>query len=272
MGDVHDRTGYAEVNGLRMYYEIHGPDPGADHSPVLLLNGAYMTTADFGPLLPGLARDRTVVAADPQGHGRTGDVDRALTYEGMADDAAALVSHLGMPSVDVIGFSMGGAAALQFAIRHPDVARSVTVLSASHASAGMQQELLDMIPTITPEMFAGSPFEATYRATAPDPDSFPVLVQKLKTLDETPFDWTADVPGIAAPSMVVVGDADAVRVEHAVELFRLLGGGAMGDLSGLSRARLAVLPGTTHFMPPGSGLLDRHEWLLPMLTAFLDGG
>jgi pimeloyl-ACP methyl ester carboxylesterase len=264
-------SGYAPLNGLRMYYELHGPDPAPGAVPVLLLHGAYMTTGDFGPLLDGLVRDRRVVVPDLQGHGRTGDADRPITYDGLADDSAALLAHLGIPAAHVVGFSMGGAAALRLAMRHPDVARSVTAISASHASAGMQPELLEMIPTITPEMFAGSPFEATYRAVAPDPDAFPVLVQKLKTLDETPFDWTADVPAVTAPSLIAVGDADALRVEHAVELFRLLGGGAMGDMAGLSRARLAVLPGTTHFMPPGSGMLDRHEVLLPLLTAFLDG-
>jgi pimeloyl-ACP methyl ester carboxylesterase len=270
MTDVPERTGYAPVNGLQMYYEIHGADR-TDRSPVLLLNGAYMTTADFGPLLAGLARDRTVVVADPQGHGRTGDVERPLTYEGLADDGAALLAHLGIPRADAVGFSMGGAVVLQLALRHPDVVRTLTVISASYTSDGMQPELLAMIPTITPETFAGSPMEESYRAVAPDPERFPALVEKLKALDATPFQWpAADIQGISVPSLVVVGDADAVRADHAVELFRLLGGGAMGDLSGLSRARLAVLPGTTHFMPPGSGVLDRHAWLLPMLEEFLD--
>jgi pimeloyl-ACP methyl ester carboxylesterase len=273
MTDVEQRTstGYAPVNGLRMYYEVHGPDAAPGGSPVLLLHGAYMTSADFGPLLAGLARGRSVVVPDLQGHGRTGDADRPITYEGLADDAAALLAHLGIARADVVGFSMGGATALRLAMRHPERVRTVTVISASHASAGMQQELLDMIPTITPEMFAGTPMEEAYRAVAPRPEDFPVLVQKLKTLDETPFDWTGDVPGISVPSLVVAGDADAIRVEHAVELFRLLGGGAMGDLAGLSRARLAVLPGSTHFMPPGSGVMDRAEWLLPMLADLLDG-
>jgi pimeloyl-ACP methyl ester carboxylesterase len=273
MTDVRHRTdtGYAQVNGVRMYYEVHGPERAPEHSPVLLLHGAYMSSGDFGPLLTALARRRRVVVPDLQGHGRTEDADRPMTYEGFADGAAALLAHLRIPQADVVGFSMGGAAALRLAIRHPDVVRTLTVISASHGSAGMQQELLDLIPTITPEMFAGTPMEESYRAVAPDPDAFPVLVEKLKTLDETPFDWAADVPGISVPSLVVVGDADAVRVEHAVELFRLLGGGAMGDLAGLSRARLAVLPGSTHFMPPGSGVLDRLDWLLPMLADFLDG-
>jgi pimeloyl-ACP methyl ester carboxylesterase len=268
--DTAPETGYAAVNGLRMYYEVHGSHGAPAESPVLLLHGAYMNAGDLGPLVGGLANRRRVVVPDLQGHGRTGDADRPMTYEGFADDAVALLAQLGIARADVVGFSMGGAAGLRLAMRHPDVVRSLTVISATHASTGMQQELLDMIPTITPEMFAGSPMEESYRAVAPDPDAFPALVHKLKTLDETPFDWTADVSGISVPSLVVAGDADAVRVEHAVELFRLLGGGAMGDLAGLSRARLAVLPGTTHFMPPGSGVLDRLGWLLPILAGFLD--
>ncbi|MGY1702188.1 alpha/beta fold hydrolase [Geodermatophilus sp. SYSU D00766] len=269
------RTGYAPVNGLRIYHEVHGPDqdadPDPDTSPVLLLHGAYMTTGDLGPLVSALAATRRVVVPDLQAHGRTADVDRPITYEGLADDAAGLLAHLGIERADVMGFSMGGAAALQVAIRHPEVVRTLAVVSASHASAGMQPELLAMIPGITPEVFAGSPMEATYRAVAPDPGHFPVLVEKLKTLDETPFDWPAeDVGRITAPTLLVAGDADAIRLEHVVELFRLLGGGAMGDLSGLPRARLAILPGTTHFMPPGSGVLDRLDWLVPMLLALFD--
>jgi pimeloyl-ACP methyl ester carboxylesterase len=262
-------TGYAPVNGLQMYHEVHGTDRGA--SPVLLLHGAYMSAGDLAPLVSVLSATRRVVVPDLQAHGRTADVDRPITYEGLADDAAGLLAHLGTDRADVLGFSMGGAAALQVAVRHPDVVRRLVVVSASHSSRGTQPELLEMVPSITPEMFAGSPMEASYRALAPDPGHFPVLVQKLKELDETPFDWPAeDIRGIAAPVMVVAGDADAVRAEHAVELFRLLGGGAMGDLGGLSRARLAILPGTTHFMPPGSGVLDRLDWLLPMVLTFLD--
>jgi len=264
-------TGYAPVNGLEAYYEIHGPDPEPDGSPVLLLHGAYMSTGDFGPLLPGLAAAHQVVVPDLQGHGRTADVDRPITYEGLADDAAALLAHLGIPRAHVIGYSMGGAAALQVTVRHPEVVRTLVVISASYTSDGTQPELLEMVPSITPEMFAGTPLEATYREIAPHPDRFPVLVQKLKDLDMTAFAWPAeDIRRITVPTLVVVGDADAVRLEHAVEFFRLLGGGAMGDLAGLPRARLAVLPGTTHFVPPGSGVLDRADWLLPMILALID--
>ena len=261
------RGSYAEVNGLRMYYEVHGTG-----RPLVLLHGAYMTIGAMGEIVPGLAETRRVIAVELQGHGHTADVvDRPITYEGMADDTAALLRHLGIEEADAFGYSMGGAVALQLAIRHPGLVRKLVFASASYTSDGMQPELHGMIPSITPEMFAGSPIEAAYLEVAPSPGDFPTLVQKLKRLDMTPFAWPADdIRGIAAPTLIVVGDSDAIRLEHAVEMFRLLGGGAMGDLAGLPESQLAVLPGTAHFVPPGSGLLDRAEWLLAMVPAFLD--
>jgi pimeloyl-ACP methyl ester carboxylesterase len=257
---------YAEVNGLSMYYEVHG-----EGRPLVLLHGAYMTVDAMGSILLGLAETRRVIVPEMQGHGRTADIDRPITYEGMADDVAALIRHLDLNHPDVFGFSMGGAAALQLAIRHPGLSRKLVVASASFTSDGAQPELHEMLPTITPETFAGSPIEAAYKEVAPNPEDFPRLVEKLKRLDVTPFAWPAeDVRGIEAPTMIVVGDADVVRLEHAVEMFRLLGGGAMGDLAGFSKSQLAVLPGTAHFIPPGSGVMDRAEWLLAMIHPFLD--
>jgi pimeloyl-ACP methyl ester carboxylesterase len=263
----HDaQRGYAPVNGLEMYYEIHGAG-----RPLVLLHGAYMTIDGFGTLLPALAATRQVIAVELQAHGHTADIDRPLTYEQMADDTAALLRHLDIPTADVFGYSMGGGVALQLAMRHPEVVRKLVVASASYTSDGMHPELLAMISSITPEAFAGSPLEEAYRQTAPKPEDFPRLVAKLKQLDLEPFAWPPeDVRGIAAPTLLVVGDSDAVRLEHAVELFRLLGGGVMGDLAGLPKSRLAVLPGTTHFVPPGSGILDRADWLLSMVPPFLD--
>jgi len=189
----------------------------------------------------------------------------------MADDTAALIRHLGLAAADVIGYSLGGAVALQLAIRHPDVVRRLVVASATFTSDGMPAEALAMFPSISPEMFAGSPIEQAYQETAPDPDHFPVLVEKLTRLDTTPFAWPEeDVRAIAAPTLIVLGDSDGVRLEHAVDLFKLRGGGVMGDLQGLPASQLAVLPGTTHFVPPGSGLLDRAAWLEAMIPPFLD--
>jgi pimeloyl-ACP methyl ester carboxylesterase len=260
------RTGYAPVNGLNMYYEVHGAG-----SPLLLLHGAYMTIDLMGPILPALATSRQVIAAELQGHGHTGDIDRPITYEQMADDAAALLGHLGVGVADVMGFSLGGGVALQLAIRHPEVVRRSVVASASYTSDGMHPVALEMFPSITPEMFAGSPMEDAYLRVAPKPEDFPRLVEKLKELDTTAFAWSADdIRRIAAPTLLILGDSDGVRLEHAVELFGLLGGGVMGDLVGIPRSQLAVLPGTAHFMPPGSGLLDRADLLVAMIVPFLD--
>jgi pimeloyl-ACP methyl ester carboxylesterase len=260
------KTGYAPVNGLSMYYELHGEGP-----PLLLLHGAYMTIDLMGQIVAGLAESRQVIAVELQGHGRTADIDRPLTYEQMADDAAALLGHLGVGPADIVGYSLGGGVALQLAIRHAAVVRKMVVASASYTSDGVHSAALEMFPSISVEMFAGSPMEESYLRLAPNPRDFPKLVDKLKQLDTTPFSWSPDdIRGIVAPTLIIVGDSDAIRLEHAVELFGLLGGGVMGDLTGLPKSQLAVLPATTHFMPPGFGLLDRADWLLAMIPPFLD--
>ena len=260
------RGNYAEVNGVDMYDEIHAPG-----ETLVVLHGEYMTIDAWGEVVPELAKTRQVIALEVQGHGRTADVDRPLSYEQMADDVAALLRHLGIEQADIFGYSMGGAAALQVAIRHPEVVRKLVVASASYTSDGAHPELLEMIPTLTPEAFSGTPIEEEYLRLAPNPEDFPTLVAKLKRLDMEHFAWPPEkIRGIAAPTLIIVGDSDAIRLEHAVAMFRLLGGGVMGDLAGLPKSRLAVLPGTTHFIPPGSGLLDRADWLLPMIEAFLD--
>jgi len=260
------QTGFAPVNGLRMYYEIHGEREGTQ-SPLVVLHGAFMTIELLGPLVPGLAQNRQVIAVEMQGHGHTADVDRPLTYEQLADDTAALLRHLGIGAADVYGYSLGGGAALQFALRHPALLRKLVLVSASYTSAGIYPEVLAGIEHITPELFAATPWRAAYDRTAPHPDAFPALVVKMKQLDMTPFEWPAGaVRAIPAPTLIVAGDSDGTRPEHAVEMFRLRGGGGVfGDVAGLPAAQLAILPGTTH-----AGILDRTDWLVPMVTAFLD--
>jgi pimeloyl-ACP methyl ester carboxylesterase len=265
MTNTTPQTGYAPANGLNMYYEIHG-----EGEPLVLLHGAYMTADMFGPLVSGLARVRRVIVPELHGHGRTADIDRPITYPGMADDVAALMRHLGIGQADVVGYSMGGAAAVQVAIRHPELVRRLVVISAGFSSDAAPAEAQAMFEQITPEMFAGSPMEEAYLRLAPNPDDFPKLVEKVTALDTTRFDWKDDVRGITAPTLIVVGDSDGSTLDHTVEFFKLLGGGVMGDLAGLPKSQLAVLPGTTHFIPPGYGVMDRHEWLLPMTTTFLD--
>jgi pimeloyl-ACP methyl ester carboxylesterase len=252
---------YAEVNGLRMYYEVHGTG-----QPLVVLHGAFMTIGAMGAFVPELAEARQVVAVESQGHGHTADVDRPFSYEQMADDVAALLRHLGIEQADVFGYSMGGGAALQLAMRHPALVRKLVVASASSTSDGVYPEVWSGIEQITPELFAGTPWKEEYDRVAPNPDAFPTLVEKMKQLDGQPFAWPPDeIRAISAPTMVVIGDSDGTTPEHAVELFRLQGGGVFGDLAGLPSARLAILPGTTHV-----GLIDRADWLVPMIAEFLD--
>jgi pimeloyl-ACP methyl ester carboxylesterase len=261
MTESSHKTGYAPVNDLQMYYEIHG-DGGV---PVVLLHGAYMNTAAMGFLF-GLAETRQVIVADLQGHGRTADADRPLSYEQMADDVDALMAHLGIAQADIVGYSMGGGVALQLAARHPERVRKVVAASAGYRLDGMYPEVIAGIAEITPEVFIGTPwYEENYAAVAPNPKDFPTLVEKLKRLDAEEFDWSEEIRAIATPTLLVYGDADVLRPEHMVEMFRLLGGGAPGDLTGLPSTRLAILPGTTHVT-----VMQRGDWLLPMIVEFLD--
>jgi pimeloyl-ACP methyl ester carboxylesterase len=237
------KTGYADVNGLHMYYEVHGAG-----EPVILLHGAYMSADQMKPVYDTLAKTRMVVVPEAQGHARTGDVDRPITYETMADDAAALMDYLQIESADVVGFSMGASTALQIAIRHPEKVERLVAASGTYKTTGAYPEVVAMFPTITPEMFAGSPFEAEYKKLSPTPDKFPQFVEKLKKLDTTPQDWPAkDIAAIKSPTLIIVGDQDVVTPEHAVEMLRLLGGGKPGDMGGpVPEDQLAIIPGTSH--------------------------
>jgi pimeloyl-ACP methyl ester carboxylesterase len=251
-------AGHAPVNGLELYYEVHGAG-----EPLLVLPGAYMTVELMGDLVPALAKSRKVIAVEFQGHGHTADIDRPFSYEYFADDAAALLDHLGIDRADVYGYSLGGAVALQLGLRHPSRVRKAVIASASYSSDGMYPEVLGGIANLTPEMFDGTPWRDAYARTAPDPSAFPTLVEKLKRLDMTPFDWPID--DVAAPTLILIGDSDGTRLEHAVDMFRRLGGGVFGDVAPeLPTSQLAILPGTTHV-----GMLERAEWISGMVTAFL---
>jgi pimeloyl-ACP methyl ester carboxylesterase len=262
MANATPQTGYAPVNGLNMYYEIHGAG-----RPLVLLHGAMGTIDMFGGLLPVLAKTRQVIAPEQQAHGRTADIDRQLRYEQMAKDTAALLRHLNIDNADVFGYSLGGAVAWQLAIRHPELVRKLVVGSATYNNDGLYPEVLAGLETkFTPEAFAGSPIEAAYARVAPNPDDFPTLVAKVQQLTREFAGWPPEaVRAIAAPTLVIIGDSDIIRPEGAAELFRLRGGGVPGNFAGLPNSRLAVLPATTHV-----GLVDRADWLLSMISEFLD--
>lgn len=256
------QRGYASVNGLEMYYEIHGAG-----RPLVLLHGGFMTIETLGPLLPALAQTRQVIAVELEGHGRTADLDRPLSANQMAEDVAGLIERLGVAPADVAGFSLGGVSAMRLAMRRPDLVRKLVLISAVSNNAGYYPATTAGWPDMSPQVMAGSPWEPAYARVAPHPERWPIFVDKMKHALMDFQGWTAaDIQAIKAPVLMVLGDADLVRPEHAVEMFRLLGGapedGGMGELPA---SQLAILPGTTHF-----SILYRTDLLLPIVIPFLD--
>jgi pimeloyl-ACP methyl ester carboxylesterase len=254
-------SGYAEVNGLKMYYEVYGQG-----KPIVLLHGSFMSIPlNWSHFIPPLAKDRKVIVMELQGHGRTRDIARKVSYEGMADDVSGLLQHLKIDSADILGYSMGGGVAFQVAVRHPEQVRRLVVLSGTYTHDGWWPEVEASYATFTPDMFNGTPIRKQYDSLGNDPAHFPEFVKKVIGIDLKPYDWSKDVKKIKAPIFMAIGDADGVQYEHALELFRAKGGGKMGDIHGLPKSRLAIIPGTTHI-----GMMQRTDWLIPMITDFLD--
>lgn len=254
-------SGYADVNGLKMYYEVYGKG-----KPIVLLHGSYMNIPlNWSRFIPLLAKDRKVIVTEMQGHGRTRDISREFSYEGMAGDVSGLLKHLKIDSADILGYSMGGGIAFQVAVRHPEQVRRLVVLSGTYAHDGWWPDAEASFATFTPDMFKGTPIQKQYDSLGNDPDHFPEFVKRVIRIDLKPYDWSKDVKNIKAPLFMAIGDADGVRYEHALELFRAKGGGKMGDMHGLPKSRLAIIPGTTHV-----GMIQRTDWLIPMINDFLD--
>lgn len=254
-------SGYADVNGLKMYYEVYGKG-----KPIVLVHGSFMTIPlNWSRIIPLLAKDRQLIVPEMQGHGRTRDIPRKISYEGMADDVSGLLKHLKIDSADILGYSMGGGVAFQVAVRHPQQVCRLVVLSAPFAHDGWWPDTEASFGTFTADMFKGTQIQDQYDSFGNDPAHFPEFVKKVIDIDLKSYDWSKDVKNIQAPLFMAIGDADGIRYEHALELFRAKGGGKQGDLHGLPKSRLAILPGTTHV-----GMMHRTDWLIPMITDFLD--
>jgi pimeloyl-ACP methyl ester carboxylesterase len=263
MNNIQFKSGYVPVNELNMYYEIHG-----EGQPLVLLHGAFSGIGtSFGRILPGLAKRRQVIAFELQGHGRTADIDRPLTVEGMAEDVAAALPQLGIEQADVLGYSTGGFVALHFAVRHPERLRKLVLMSVSYTLSGIHPGLMEGLGEMKPEMMYGSPFHEEYMRIAPRPEDFNRLFEKKTQMDRQLKDFSEEeIRGIQAPALVMIGDSDLIRPEHAVEMFRLFGGGVFGDTpAGLPDSQLAILPATSHV-----SIADRADWLVSMINEFLD--
>jgi pimeloyl-ACP methyl ester carboxylesterase len=247
MSDV-IRSGYVPVNGLQLYYEIHGAG-----EPLVLLHGGAGTVQSFGPNLRALATYRQVIGVELQAHGHTADIDRPLRYELLADDLAALIRYLNLGPLDVMGFSLGAGVALQCAIRHPGSLRRLIAISTPCRRDGWYPEILAAMHKMTGSAAEGmkaSPLYARYARVAPRPQDWPVLFDKLHDLLVRENDWSKDIPALKLPVLLVFADADAMPPAHIAEFFGLLGGGlrdAGWDGAARPLAQLAIVPNTTHY-------------------------
>jgi pimeloyl-ACP methyl ester carboxylesterase len=263
------RSGHLPINGLSLYYEVHG-DLGKSR-PLLLIPGGFMATDSMPAWVSAFTPTRPVIIFDQQGHGRTPDTTRQMSYEQFADDAAALLRALNVDRADAMGFSQGGGVVLQLALRHPTLVDKLIPLSATYRQDGWYPSALAGIEGLNPTAFAGSPVEKAFKEHTPDPEAFAAYIEKMKVLGINDQHMTdAELSSITARTMVIIGDADAVKPEHALAMFKLRGGGdekaaAAGMLHDVPAARLVILPATSHV-----GIAAESAVLAPMVTAFLD--
>ena len=270
MGTKPSRAGYLPINGLNLHHEVYG-ELGTSKPPLLLIPGAFMATDSMKAWTDAFARERAVIVFDQQGHGRTPDTSREMSYEQFADDAAALLRALEVQRADVMGYSQGGGVALQLALRHPTLVNKLVWLSATYRQHGWYPSVLKGIAGLSAKAFAGTPVEKAFNEHTPDAKAFDAYLEKMKVLNINDQDISdEEMRSISAKTMVIVGDADGVKLEHALAMFKLRGGGdeeaaASGVLQKVPAARLVVVPAMSHI-----GLSGESEVLAPMVSAFLD--
>jgi pimeloyl-ACP methyl ester carboxylesterase len=258
---------YAEVNGINLYYEVHGTG-----RPLILLHGGLMMGELFGPVIPLLAQRHQVITVDLQGHGRTADIERPIDVRLMADDIAALIGHLRLDKPDILGYSLGGGVALQTAVNYPAMIRRLVAVSANIRRDAIPAEMLaqqGQVNAAAAEFMKDTPMYKEYQRVAPRPQDFPRLLEKMGQSMAKDFDFSEDVRGLQVPTLIVAADADMAPPSHYVEVFKLLDGGLRdGGWMGEGRPKgghaLAILPGLTHYNIGSSPLLAT------VTLAFLD--
>ncbi len=237
----------ARVNGIELGYQVLG-----EGQPLILLHGGFGSVEMFGPNVELLAAGRQVIGVDLQSHGRSPAADRPMRFETMADDIAALIRSLGFQRAAIMGFSLGGAVGLRTAIQHPDLADRLVLVSTVFKRQGWYPEMtagMDAMGPAFADQMKQSPMYEAYQRIAPRVEDWPILVRQVAEVVKVDYDWSAEIPGLSMPVMLVIGDADGLPPSHAVEFFGLLGGGqrdAGWDRSGMTHHRLAILPGVTH--------------------------
>lgn len=254
-------SGYAPVNGTKVYYEVYG-----EGKPIILLHGAFMTIADnWGQLIPELSKNRKVIAIEMQGHGHTPYSDRKMLHMTLASDVEKVMDYLKIDSADVAGYSMGGSVAYAFAIQSPKRLKKLVIISSTYKSTGWIPEISNAFKSWKPEFFDNSPLKAAYEAVAPDKTKWPNFIQQMIAFAGTPFDMgDANIAKITAPVLIIAGDNDGLDKVELAKTYKLLGGGVAADLAPMPKSQLAIVPSQSHV-----SLMMQTQTILTYMNNFL---
>jgi len=236
-------SGYAPVNGIKVYYEVYG-----EGRPVVLLHGAFMTIeGNWGQLIPELSKTRKVIAIEMQGHGHTPFSDRKLAVSTLANDVKGVMDYLKIDSADIAGYSMGGSVAYQFAIQNPHRLRKLVIISSTYKSSGWLPEIANAFKNMKPELFANSPMKTAYDAVAPDKSKWTKFIEQMITFIGTPFNLgDSNISKISAPVLIISGDNDGLDKIELIKTYKLLGGAVSADMGTMPKSQLAVVPSQSH--------------------------
>jgi pimeloyl-ACP methyl ester carboxylesterase len=236
-------TGYAAVNGIKVYYEVYG-----EGKPIVLLHGAFMTIGtNWGELIPELSKTRKVIAVELQGHGHTPYSDRKLNYATLASDVEGVMDHLKVDSADVVGFSMGGYVAYQLAIQSPKRVTSLTIISSTYKSGGWKPEITNAFKHMKPELFENTPMKTAYDAIAPDKTKWTKFLEQMIAFAGVPFDLgESNISKIHAPVLLIAGDNDGLDKIELMKTYQLLGGDVIADFGAMPKSKLAIVPSQGH--------------------------
>lgn len=253
--------GLALVNGIKVYYEIYGQG-----RPIVLLHGAFMTIeGNWGQLIPELSKNRKVIAIELQGHGHTPYSERTLTQAALASDVASVMDYLKVDSADVVGYSMGGSVAYQFAIQNPKRLRKLVIISSTYKSTGWIPQIEGAFKSMKPDMFDNSPMKAAYDAVAPDKTKWTSFIEQMLAFAGSPFDMgEANIAKITAPVLLIAGDNDGLDKVELAKTYQLLGGGVSADMATMPKSQLAIVPSQSHV-----GLMMQTPIILGYLNGFL---
>jgi pimeloyl-ACP methyl ester carboxylesterase len=257
-----NKSGYAPVNGIKMYYEIYG-----EGKPIVLLHGAFMTIdGNWGDLIPELSKTRKVIAIELQGHGHTPFSDRKLNHAMLASDVEGVMNYLKVDSADVAGYSMGGSVAYQFAIQNPKRVTKLVIISAAYKSSGWRPEIAGAFKNMKPELFANSPMKVAYDAVAPDKTKWAKFIEQMLAFAREPFNMgDSNIAKITLPVLLISGDNDGLDKIELMKTYQLLGGGVFADMAPMPKSHLAIVPSQGHV-----SLMMQTKTILDYLNGFLN--